>query len=119
MDSTANLFQFGGYVGFNTRNSGSYSESSLAFMQQMNGSSIDRRFLYFQHSNSLMKNLYFIGTFEVDLYQLKVDTVNKTETATNSFDPTGLYLSLRYGFQTNFQSQVHMMREKCNLLRDI
>ena len=93
-----NLLQFGGYVGFNTRNSSSFSESSLAFMQQMNGSNIDRRFLYFQHSNSLIKNLYFIGTFEVDLYQLKADTINHTETITNSFDPTGLYLSLRYRF---------------------
>ncbi len=90
------LLQFGGYLGFNTRKQNSFSESSVAFMQQMNGSNIDRRFLYFQHSNSLVKNLYFIGTFEVDLYQLKVDTVNNTETATSNFDPTGLYLSLRY-----------------------
>jgi len=94
----SSLFQFGGYVGFNTRNSGSYSESSLAFMQQMNGSNVDRRFLYFQHSNSLVKNLYFIGTFEVDLYQLKVDTTNQTKTTSNDFDPTGMYLSLRYRF---------------------
>jgi hypothetical protein len=90
------LLQFGGYLGFNTRKQNSFSESSVAFMQQMNGSNIDRRFLYFQHSNSLVKNLYFIGTFEVDLYQLNVDTVNNTETATSNFDPTGLYLSLRY-----------------------
>ena len=90
------LLQFGGYLGLNTKNQNSYSESSVAFMQQMNGSNIDRRFLYFQHSNSLVKNLYFIGTFEVDLYQLKVDTINNTETTTSNFDPTGLYLSLRY-----------------------
>jgi len=83
-------------VGFNTRNSGSFSESSLAFMQQMNGSNVDRRFLYFQHSNSVVKNLYFIGTFEVDLYQLVVDTTRQTETASGEFDPTGMYLSLRY-----------------------
>ncbi len=92
------LLQFGGYLGYSTRKQGSFSESSAAFMQQMNGSNIDRRFLYFQHSNSLVKNLYFIGTFEVDLYQLKVDTVNHTEKATNGFDPTGMYLSLRYRF---------------------
>jgi hypothetical protein len=90
------LLQFGGYLGLNTKSQHSYSESSVAFMQQMNGSNIDRRFLYFQHSNSLVKNLYFIGTFEVDLYQLKVDTVNNTEKASTNFDPTGLYLSLRY-----------------------
>jgi hypothetical protein len=98
----SNLLQFGGYLGLNTKKSNSFSESSVAFMQQMNGSNIDRRFLYFQHSNSLVKNLYFIGTFEVDLYQLKVDTINHTETVTNSFDPTGLYLSLRYRFSSKF-----------------
>ena len=92
------LLQYGGYLGFNTKNQRSFSESSVAFMQQMNGPNIDRRFLYFQHSNSLVKNLYFIGTFEVDLYQLKVDTANHTESATNGFDPTGMYLSLRYRF---------------------
>ncbi len=92
------LLQFGGYLGLNTKNANSYSESSVAFMQQMNGSDIDRRFIYFQHSNSLVKNLYFIGTFEVDLYKLEVDTTNKTETASNGFDPTGMYLSLRYKF---------------------
>jgi len=86
----------------NTTNSSSYSETSLAFMQQMNGSVIDRRFIYFQHSNSLIKNLYFIGTFEVDLYQLKVDSISHTETVTNSFDPTGMYLSLRYRFSDKF-----------------
>ena len=89
------LIQFGGYVALSTKKSDSFSESSLAFMQQMNGSNIDRRFIYFQHSNSIIKNLYFVGTFEVDLYQLKVDSLKK-ETATNNFDPTGLFLSLRY-----------------------
>lgn len=96
------LLQFGGYLGLNTKNQNSFSESSVAFMQQMNSSNIDRRFLYFQHSNSLVKNLYFIGTFEVDLYQLKTDTVNNTETATSNFDPTGLYLSLRYRLSSKF-----------------
>jgi hypothetical protein len=94
----SNLLQFGGYLGLNTKNSRSFSQSSVAFMQQMNGSNTDRRFLYFQHSNSFIKNLYFLGTFEVDLYQLKIDTANKTQTASNTFDPTGMYFSLRYRF---------------------
>jgi hypothetical protein len=90
------LFQFGGYAGFRTGKGNKYSESSVAFMQQMNGSATDRRFIYFQHSNSLVKNLYFIGTLEADLYKLTVDTVNNTEKAGSGFDLTGLYLSLRY-----------------------
>ncbi len=91
------LLQFGGYMALSSKKQDAFSESSVAFMQQMNGSNIDRRFLYFQHSNSFIRNLYFIGTFEVDLYQLKFDSLGN-ETRRNNFDPTGLYLSLRYRF---------------------
>jgi hypothetical protein len=96
------LLQFGGYLGLKTRKKSVYSESSVAFMQQMNGSNIDRRFLYFQHSNSLIKNLFFTGTFEVDLYSLSIDTVNNSENGSTGFDPTGMYLSLRYRFSDRF-----------------
>jgi hypothetical protein len=89
------LFQYGGYAAYSSKNTSFVNESSVAFMQQMNGSKTDRRFLYFQHSNTFIKNLYFLGTFEVDLYQLKIDSLGN-ETPTNTFNPTGLYLSLRY-----------------------
>jgi hypothetical protein len=89
------LLQYGSYLVFNTGKADKYSESSVAFMQQMNNSKIDRRFVYFQHSNSLFKNLYIFGTFEVDLYQLKNDSLNVGHSKT-TFNPTGIYLSLRY-----------------------
>lgn len=91
----SSLFQYGGFAAFKAGNSGAVNESSVAFMQQMNGSKTDRRFLYFQHSNSFIKNLYFMGTFEVDLYELKIDSLGN-ETSSGTFSPTGLYLSLRY-----------------------
>jgi hypothetical protein len=84
------LFQYGAYVAYNTKSADNFSESSLAFMQQTNNSKTDRRFLYLQHSNSIIKNIYFFSTFEIDLYKLKN---NKPQ---NTFNPTGLYLSLRY-----------------------
>jgi hypothetical protein len=65
-------------------------------MQQMNNSKTDRRFLYFQHSNSLLKNLYFFGTVEADLYTVKNNLPQ------NTFDLTGLYLSLRFRLSKNF-----------------
>ncbi len=91
----SDLLQYGGYAAFNSKIPGVVNESSAAFMQQMNGSKTDRRFVYFQHSNSFIKNLYFLGTFEVDLYKLKIDSLGN-ETSSGTFDPTGLYLSLRY-----------------------
>jgi hypothetical protein len=84
------LLQAGGYVALNTSSAKSYTETSLAFMQQMNNGKTDRRFLYFQHSNTLIKNISVLSTFEVDLYKLVNDTARST------FDLTGLYFSLRY-----------------------
>ncbi len=85
-----NLFQYGAYLMYNYNTSDIFYESSLAFMQQSNHSKTDRRFLYFQHSNSIVKNLYFFGTFELDLYKLKNNLPQ------NTFNLTGLYISLRY-----------------------
>jgi hypothetical protein len=90
------LLQYGGYLAFDTKSPGTYSESSLAIMQQTNNMKTDRRFLYFQHSNSLLKNLNFFSTFEIDLYK------TKNGLPQNTFDLTSLYLSLRYRITKNF-----------------
>jgi hypothetical protein len=95
-----NLIQYGGYVSAGTMAADKYNETSLAFMQQTNNGKTDRRFIYFQHSNSLVKNLFFLGTFEVDLYKLTIDSLKK-EYPANTFNPTGLYLSLRYRFASS------------------
>ena len=92
------LFQYGAYLSLNSKSINTYTESSLAFMQQMNNSKIDRRFVYFQHSNSIIKDLYFFSTLEIDLY--KVDSLsNKPQ---NTFNPVGGYLSLRYRISKKF-----------------
>ena len=90
-----NLLQYGGYLAFDTKKNDIFTQSSLAFMEQMNNMKTDRRFLYFQHSGSLLKSLYFFGTFEVDLY--KVQNFQPQST----FDLTSLYLSLRYRVTRN------------------
>ena len=65
-------------------------QNTLAYIEQTNHSMTDRRFAYFQHSNMLVKNLYFFGSAEVDLYK-KVDDTPETV-----FDLSNTYLSLRY-----------------------
>jgi len=90
------LFQYGGYAAYDTRNGARSTESSLAFMQQMNGGNTDRRFIYFQHSNSLIKNIYLLGSVEADLFKLDNDVPKST------FDLTGFYLSMRYRLSSKF-----------------
>lgn len=90
------LFQTGAYIALKSKSATSFSETSLAFMQQMNNRKTDRRFLYLQHSSSVVKNLYIFSTLEADLFQLNIDTVNQTQTVKNTFSLTGLYVSLSY-----------------------
>jgi hypothetical protein len=85
-----NLLQFGGYVGYNMQTPKRNMQNSLAFVEQMNGMKTDRRFLYFQHNSSLLKNVNLFLSMEMDLY--KVDSGQKQST----FDLTNLYASLRW-----------------------
>lgn len=96
------LFQYGAYAAYNSGKGGSFTETSLAFMQQTKSFKTDRRFLYFQHSNSIIKNLNFFSTIEADLYRLNIDTVNHTEKAQSTFSLTGFYISLNYRAGSRF-----------------
>jgi hypothetical protein len=84
------LFQYGGYLALNTGKAGKRSESSVAYIEQTNNFKTDRRFVYFQHSNTFVKNLNFLGTVELDLFKLENDVPKST------LDLTGAYLSLSY-----------------------
>jgi len=84
------LFQYGAYISHRSNTNNSFSQTTIAFIEQRNNSKIDRRFIYFQHSNSLTKNLNFFGSAELSLYQ------NINDEPTNVLDLTNLYVSLRY-----------------------
>ncbi|MFK7937443.1 MAG: hypothetical protein AB8G22_28265 [Saprospiraceae bacterium] len=86
----AQLPQFGGYVSLSSNAESKYSQSTLGFIQQMNSGSIDRRFVYFQHSSTLAKNLDLFSSFEVDLFE------NINNEIRNNARLTNLYASLRY-----------------------
>ncbi|NOX18658.1 MAG: hypothetical protein GXO87_10320 [Chlorobi bacterium] len=84
------LFETGGYVSHSFNLGKGYAQSSVALFQQMNNGKTDRRFLYLQHSNNLVKNVNFFFSTEIDLFK-KVNNKGKSD-----FSLTGLYFSLRY-----------------------
>ena len=84
------LFQYGAYIGHESNSDNRFLQSTIAFIEQRNNSKIDRRFIYFQHSNSLTRNLNFFGSAELSLYQ------NINDEPKNVLDLTNLYVSLRY-----------------------
>ncbi len=85
-----NLLQFGAYVSHTSNIPGKYATTTLGAVQQMNKGKTDRRFVYFQHSSQLAKNLNVFGSFEVDLYE------NINNEAKNAAQLTNLFVSLRY-----------------------
>lgn len=92
-----NLLQAGAFAGFVSGNPNKYQQGTIGFMEQRNGSNVDRRFVYFQYSGDLLKNLNLFSSFELDLYQKINDEVK------NSPDLTNLYLSLRYRLSKNWK----------------
>lgn len=84
------LLQFGAYAAHSSKINNKMLSTSVAFMQQMNNSKTDRRFLYLQHRNNLIPKLYSFASVEIDLYKVT------NGIASSSFDFTSLYLLLRY-----------------------
>ncbi len=84
------LFQYGGYVAHKLENKSGIMQTSLAFFNQTNNMKTDRRYIYLQHSNSLLKNVDFFGSTEIDLYEFE-NNAPSTELIL-----TSLYLSLSY-----------------------
>lgn len=88
----ADLLQAGAYVGFGSKAHERHHQSTLGVVEQRNKSAVDRRFVYFQHSDELLKNLSLFGSMEMDLYQV----INSESSMQPSL--TNLFASLRYRF---------------------
>lgn len=84
------LIEYGAYFGQHYTSDVGSIQSTLGIFQQNNNGKTDRRFIYFQHDNSLAKNLNLFISSEIDLYKV----VNGDQK--NTISLTSLYLSLAY-----------------------
>ncbi len=90
LNFNSDLLEYGGYVGRSDTLGDGVMDNNIAFMQQTNNGSTDRRFLYFQHSNNILKNTYFFVSSEVDLFKKIL------EVESNELILTSLFFSFRY-----------------------
>ncbi len=84
------LFEYGGYFGRVDTIGKSMMENNIGIMQQTNDFKVDRRFLYFQHTNNLIQNLSIFFSSEIDLYKRILDK------GSFAFSPTGVFASAYY-----------------------
>ncbi|MBK8501795.1 MAG: hypothetical protein IPL46_06055 [Saprospiraceae bacterium] len=85
------MMQYGGYIAHHKNyEDGGTMQTSLAILEQKYLSNTDRRFVYFQHANSLLKHLNLFSSIEVDLFKVENEKPNGT------MSPTSVFLSLSY-----------------------
>ncbi len=84
------LLQFGAYATYVNQSNKGQILSTLAFAEQQNHGITDRRFLYFQHQNSTIKNINIFTSTEIDLYTVKNNQPQST------FLLSSIYASVRY-----------------------
>lgn len=65
-----NLLEYGAFIGHVLKNKYGVMQTSLAGFNQTNAGNTDRRFIYLQHDNSILKNLNLFLSSEIDLYKL-------------------------------------------------
>jgi len=94
------LFEFGGYVSKIDSFSSGVMENTISAFNQTNDFKTDRRFLYFQHTNNVIRNIILFGSAEVDLFK-KVNNI-----AQSDFSFTGLFFSARYAPVREFSLNV-------------
>lgn len=89
-DFNSTLMQIGAYAGHTISGKNGTIQNTIAFAEQRNHNMTDRRFAYFQHLNSAIKDVHIFASFEFDLYKLE------NEKPKNTLDITSIYFSIRY-----------------------
>jgi|WetSurMetagenome_2_1015567.scaffolds.fasta_scaffold81532_1 hypothetical protein len=84
------LLQYGAYLTHVIENKKGQVLSTIAIAEQQNHGVTDRRFLYFQHQNSTIKNISIFASTEIDLYTVKNNQPQST------FLLSSIYASVRY-----------------------
>jgi len=83
-----NLFEYGAYVYRSDEVFKGDMYNTLGYFTQTNDFKIDRRFIYYQHSNSAIENTRIFFSTEIDLYKI-VNGQSESE-----FSLTSLYTSI-------------------------
>ena len=84
------LLEYGAFLGHSSKNTNGVMQTTFAGFNQTNSGKTDRRYLYIQHDNSLLKNMNLFFSSEFDLFKV----VNGLPV--NEVSLTSLYLMLNY-----------------------
>lgn len=104
-----NLFEFGAFLGHLTKNKNGVMQTSLAGFNQTNSGNTDRRFVYFQHDNALMKNLNLFFSSEVDLYKVLNGVPVNEPTLTSLYFLLNYRISKKLSLSTSYDNRKNII----------
>jgi len=84
------LFEYGGYINRTDSLNNGVMQNTVALFQQTYSGKTDRRYLYFQHTNTIIPNLYLFASSEIDLYK------EQNNIGMNDFSLTSIFFNTQY-----------------------
>lgn len=103
------LLEYGIYLSREDSFSSSFMENTLSFFQQTNNSKTDRRYLYLQHSNNLIKNLNLFASSEIDLYEREQKVEKNQLSFTSVFASAGFYPIRELSFNLSYDARKNVI----------
>lgn len=103
------LFEYGFYLSKQDSFPNNYMENTISFFQQTNNSKTDRRYLYLQHSNNLIKNLNLFASSEIDLYKREQEVEKNQLNFTSIFASVGYYPIRELSFNLSYDARKNVI----------
>lgn len=99
-DFNPNLLEYGFYLGSDINGKRAWGQFTFGFLEQRNGSAIDRRYSYLQYSSTLYRKLSLFASAELDMYSFD------NNVKSYSPDLTNIFVSARYRFSRRLSVSV-------------
>lgn len=103
------LFEYGIFAGLNPVEGSPSTMTTLAFVEQTNKGNTDRRFFFMQHSGNLTDDLFFLASFEVDLYEKIAEVVSNKPQLTNLFVSARWRASRKLNISTSYDNRKNII----------
>jgi len=106
------LFQYGIYFAHDNQVKNGNIQTTMAYINQDNSGKTDRRYLYFQHFNTLAKNLYLFASMDIDIFNKSYNVSDSSYQQDNQPQLTNLNTSLRYRFSRRLSASLSFTSRK-------
>lgn len=109
MNLNTKLFEYGGYVSkFDTIGTGAM-DNTLAYFEQTNDFKTDRRFIYLQHSNSIIPSARFFLSTEINLYKKELGNCKGDFSFTSFFVSTNIRPSNIFSIYLSYDARKNVI----------